>query len=230
MSSPPLGNLIRLLPLSLTEIPSHPSFAEHELAINQNKTSPSGFLVPSEPAPYPNDPSSIPKDFYPPLPVFLSAVLSEASAFVSTTVLSTFKASSKTQSKPSTSDVQILKRSIPSKEIESAVNRQDTPLVRSGKNVERKVPQDGENWFVRKSVHASKAEEGTAEWEEFDAGLRVEHNENEMGYTPDVYDAFRVADWDAETEKLGKGEVPGYEGVQMRSRSPHCTNFGRQWC
>ena len=234
MSSSPLENLVRLVPLRLTEIPSHPSFDEHASAIGQNDASRSGFLVPSEPSSYRTDPSSIPKDFHPSLPTFLSAVLSEASKFVGATVPSTFKVSSTTSSKPSTSDVQILKRSFPSKEVDDAVNRQDTPLVRSGgKDVERrKIPQDGENWFVRKSVHASKAEEGTAEWGEFDAGIRMEHNENEMAYTPDVYDAFRVVDWDAQTEKLGKGEVPGYEGVQMRSKSTLDTTTvgaGRTW-
>ena len=68
--------------------------------------------------------------------------------------------------------------------------------------------------FARKSTHFNKPELGTASWDEFDAGLRVQHSENEADYTPDVYDCFKVLDWDQETNEFG-GDVGEYGDVKM---------------
>ena len=72
--------------------------------------------------------------------------------------------------------------------------------------------------FARKSTHTSKSETGTATWEEFDGGLRVQHSEHEREYTPDVFDSFKVLDWDAETDTLGE-ELGEYRDVKMSSMS-----------
>ena len=74
--------------------------------------------------------------------------------------------------------------------------------------------------FARKSTHANKAEDGTATWEEFDNGLRVLHSEHEREYTPDVFDSFKVLDWDAETDALGD-ELGDYGDVKMSSKSTY---------
>ena len=58
-----------------------------------------------------------------------------------------------------------------------------------------------ESWFARESLHENKAEEGTATWEEFDHGLRVDHSQHEKEYTPDVQDAHEIMNWDEELEK-----------------------------
>ena len=72
--------------------------------------------------------------------------------------------------------------------------------------------------FSRKSTHINKPETGTATWEEFDSGLRVQHSEHEREYTPDVFDSFKVLDWNAETDALGD-EVGEYRDVKMSSMS-----------
>ena len=60
---------------------------------------------------------------------------------------------------------------------------------------------------------------GTANWVEFDHGLRLEHSEKERLYTPAVYDSYRVLDWDKEI--LADGLPPvfraqGFDGVDAR--------------
>lgn len=83
--------------------------------------------------------------------------------------------------------------------------------------------------FARKSTHVHKAETGTATWEEFDGGLRVQHSEHEREYTPDVFDAFKVLDWDAETDALGD-ELGEYRDVKMSSMFPICNfHFRGHW-
>ena len=70
--------------------------------------------------------------------------------------------------------------------------------------------------FARKSTHTNKSELGTASWDEFDAGLRVRHSEHEAEYTPDVYDCFKVLDWDQEINDFG-GAIGEYGDVKMSS-------------
>lgn len=70
----------------------------------------------------------------------------------------------------------------------------------------------GEAWFARRSRHPPRRETGTADWEEFDAGLRVEHSEKERMYTPDVYESYRVLDWAGE---LGDREVEAWREVDL---------------
>ena len=72
--------------------------------------------------------------------------------------------------------------------------------------------------FARKSTHVNKAENGTATWKEFDGGLRVQHSEHEREYTPDVFDSFKVSDWDREIDALGD-ELGEYKDVKMSSMS-----------
>ena len=64
-------------------------------------------------------------------------------------------------------------------------------------------------------MHENKKAEGTADWEEMDEGLRVEHNEHERDYTPGIFDTYKVLDWDAET--LAMGNLDGFSDVRMRS-------------
>ena len=62
-----------------------------------------------------------------------------------------------------------------------------------------------EHWFTRRSVHncvSSKLEPGTASWEQFVFGLLHNHSKNEQEFTPNLYDAPKVVDWDGQVRKL----------------------------
>jgi len=72
----------------------------------------------------------------------------------------------------------------------------------------------GEAWFARRSTHTNKRERGTADWREFNERLRRNHSQHEMEYTPGVFDAHKVLDWDAEIQGLG-GQVEGFQDVSM---------------
>jgi len=71
-----------------------------------------------------------------------------------------------------------------------------------------------EAWFARTSLHENVAKEGTARWEEFDQGLRADHSQHEMEYTPDVQDAHMVLNWDGELESVER-TVGGWTDVSM---------------
>ena len=82
-----------------------------------------------------------------------------------------------------------------------------------------------EHWFARESLHENKAEEQTASWEEFDHGLRVDHSQHEMDYTPDVLDAHEIMNWDSELSKHDRKAEGGWQDVhasvmEMRHKIP----------
>lgn len=74
----------------------------------------------------------------------------------------------------------------------------------------------GEAWFARKSTHRNGRERGTADYSEFEEGLRRDHSQHEMDYTPNVFDAHKVLDWNTDIKALG-GEVEGFQDVSMSS-------------
>ncbi|XXG93974.1 hypothetical protein Hte_000224 [Hypoxylon texense] len=53
-----------------------------------------------------------------------------------------------------------------------------------------------ETWCCRRSVHADKAEKGTASWAEFDRCFRQHHAESERAFTPACLDAREALRWD----------------------------------
>lgn len=71
-----------------------------------------------------------------------------------------------------------------------------------------------ENWFSRTSIHDNEAKEGTASWEEFDNGLRVDHSQHEKDYTPDVQDAHEVLNWDSQLEGFDR-RIGDWEDVHV---------------
>lgn len=130
----------------------------------------------------------------PDIQTFAAHALNEAEIFM-TQHLANFETKSTDKSSP------------PSKALVTLSSRENyVPTQQAG-------AADVEHWFARTSLHENKAEEGTAEWEEFDAGLRVDHSQNEMSYTPDVQDAHEVMSWDAELEKVGRKVEGGWEDV-----------------
>lgn len=72
-----------------------------------------------------------------------------------------------------------------------------------------------EFWVCRQSEHVDEASKGTASWREFEAGLRSEHAEHEMEYTPSVSAVERLLEW--APAEIGEVEVDGimFRGVSM---------------
>lgn len=140
----------------------------------------------------------------PGLQAFLTEALEEANSFMTDYLPRFFKVkSSSKQAPPSAAPVELLSREVSGREINKVM-----PNVPAGRTAE--------TWFARTSVHENAAKEGTASWEEFDGGLRKEHSQHEMEYTPDVQDARQVLGWDDEIGKLGgHRRVGAWEDVSM---------------
>lgn len=119
----------------------------------------------------------------PSLRAFLTEVLTEAILFSDTTVPTHFKPKgAPKESKGAAAHVQL--------------------LTWDGEAAQGVSGEDKESWFARQSSHDDVKGQGSADWEEFVNGLFHKHSENEMEYTPDVYDAHRVLDWDDDCAQL----------------------------
>ena len=201
-SSSELGNLIRLVPLSLDDLPFHPALDVQ----TQSSSSPAEVVQAQDLHDGNTD--------RPSLPSFLTAVLSEAKTFVDSTLPATFEDCSEKSSAPANSKVRILKRNITPTEL-SGVPWSSSKITR---RVDEKLKAggDGEAWFARISLHPNRKEEGTADFEELDEAVRVEHNEHEREYTSNIFDSYRVLDWDRETAELG--QLQTFEDIQMRGK------------
>jgi hypothetical protein len=113
----------------------------------------------------------------PDLDTFITSILTEASDFMTEYLPQKFsiKDRSKT-SPPAKATVQLLAHEIAANQL--GANAHD------------------EAWFARTSLHENKKENGTASWDEFEAGLLDDHSLHESQYTPDVFDAHKVLSWD----------------------------------
>lgn len=119
---------------------------------------------------------------------FLSAILTEAQTLITTTIPQSFKPDRKLRSSaPSAAKVQLFT---------SASNGNSGKLA--------------DYWVCRKSIHAdSSSQKGSASWSEFEKGLRENHSENEMDYTPSVASVEHLVKWPV-VEEIG-----GWKGVDM---------------
>lgn len=154
------------------------------------------------------------KEGGPGIHAFASSALEEADTFMTTYLPKNFeKKGADKWSAPAKAPVTLLQRDISSGEIpKEKVAGESTGGAET------------EHWFARESLHENKAEEGTASWEEFDHGLRVDHSQHEMDYTPDVQDAHEVMNWDSELEahdrKVGEWEDVHASIMEMRHKIP----------
>lgn len=175
----PLGNLLRLAPLQSQQLPSHPS-----IVVGSGGQS---GLQQTE-----NELDEGTKNTRPDLVTFVKEVLDEALTFVDGTLPSTFGQISERISPPGQIKVQILKREISGHEL--------SQIPWTNSKVPRPVPEGvqntSESWFARKSSHVSRIGQNTADFGEFDYGVRVNHSEHEREYTPDVYDSYKILEWD----------------------------------
>jgi hypothetical protein len=187
-SSPPLGNLVRIAPLEWTALPAHSAFPDHK----SHKPGNSGNG----------------SDNRPPLIPFIKELLGQAVSFVDDIVPKTFTAGKEKNSSPAKAKVQLLKRDVQGNELHS--------IQWSGSSISRSTPPStNEAWFARRSRHSNKQEDGSADFSEFATALRDDHSEHEREYTPDVYDSYRVLDWDVETAAEGF-KIDGYSMIRMQ--------------
>lgn len=185
-----LGNLVRLNPWRLDELPAHSSL------------------------PAPTSSATTRPD----LLKFLLAILDEGGAFLAPqAVAATFSRAGTKSAPPSDASVEVLKRSIPPSRL-SQIPWSSSPIVR-----QKPSSLEPEHWFARRSVHknvGSKETKGSASWEEFVYGLRDNHSQHECDFTPTLYDAHHVLDWNDEIKKLeNEGKFEGrYSSVGMGSK------------
>ncbi|KAJ5286815.1 hypothetical protein N7478_002501 [Penicillium angulare] len=84
----------------------------------------------------------------------------------------------------------------------------------STNNTVDKAP-GAEFWVCRQSEHVNANTQGTASWEEFENGLRSNHAENEMDYTPSVTSVEQLMQWSR--SDIGNIETQGvaFKDVDM---------------
>jgi Protein of unknown function (DUF3074) len=178
-----------MVPLELSDLPHHASIPQEAQAESSSPSSESHLLT------------------------FLLTILDEAAAFLSPSTFSTAFAQLSTKaSSPSTSPVEIYKREIPSSEILSIEWSEKQHVPRK-----KLVKVGDENWFARRSLHrneSSRESEGTASWPEFVFGLKEQHSKHEQDFTPTVYDARPVLDWNEDIRKPRKDGSGGETSIQ----------------
>lgn len=136
-------------------------------------------LAPRSFSSLPSHPALDPSPSRPQLHTFIHSALTEAHDFFTTTIPQTFQVDPKLRSSPPASaKVQLSTCSLP---------------AQPGGN--RPKNSSNEFWVCRQSFHRDAAEDGTASWDEFRKGLRENHSENEMEYTPSVTAVERLLQW-----------------------------------
>lgn len=97
----------------------------------------------------------------------------------------------------------------------SAPSEAKVKLLRAHRIPSESTPSDSgrngkpknEFWVCRQSEHVDATAKGTASWDEFETGLKSNHAEHEMEYTPSVTSVECLLQW-AE-EEIGDVEVEG---------------------
>lgn len=77
----------------------------------------------------------------------------------------------------------------------SSPSQAKVKLLRAWRKPSDQSSTANEFWVARQSEHVDSAERGTASWSEFEAGLRENHAEHEMEYTPSVTSVERLLEW-----------------------------------
>lgn len=181
-----MPSLIRLCPRPFTSLPAHPAL-DGDAYYNVNTTN--------------NNDNPTTTRSRPDLRSFLHSALTEAQAFLITTVPRTFKIDDKPRpSPPATAKVQLLTR---------VIRAEDQELDHPGS-------REDEFWVCRRSVHIDAPVEGTASWEEFQKGLLENHSKNEMEYTPSLTAVDKLLEWPTQDEVEG-----GWTQVSMEGEFKH---------
>jgi hypothetical protein len=197
------SNLVRLAPLQLSEVPAHPAIPASE--------------------------DSRPPEL---LPFLLTLLDDGVEFLSSTSFIANFKHQSTKPALPSEAKVDVSVCNVASGELESIVRwdggaskhttaapstngatqeqeqGSEETYVRPGRSKPpTRVLSAGEHWFARKSVHKDLSSKdpqapGNASWKEFVFGLRDYHSKHEQDFTPNLYDAHSVCDWNDEVKTL----------------------------
>lgn len=128
---------------------------------------------------------------------FLTTLLVETTNFLDSTIPSFTADPKQRPASPSLANVQLSSSCIPH------------TFSRSKKGTGK------EYWVCRKSRHANKAIAGSASYQEFREGLRTNHSEHEMEYTPTVSSVEKILEW--ETVECVEG---GWRDVSMHGIFP----------
>ena len=144
---------------------------------------------------------------------FIKAILDEATSFVDMTIPRRFVEAGLKSSSPSTAKVRL------SKKLVKGLELSQIPWEKS--TIPRKAPQNvqksSEAWFARSSIHANQDLKGSANFDELDFALRRDHSKHERDYTPDVFDDFKVLEWDF-SEVMHNGlAIDQYRHITMGS-------------
>ena len=150
---------------------------------------------------------------------FIHRALAEATEFSDNAVARNFVSKGNKKSPPSAAEVELLAHTYPQEET-NKVNYDDTRMPR---HLSGQGKKPAEYWFGRRSCHADHDEEGTADWSEFDRCIRELHSEYEKEYTPGIYDAREVLNWnDLILSEMRNGPIEGalgeYHDVRMSLR------------
>jgi len=198
----PLGNLVRLQPLHINELPVHPLLD----SLLQDPEDAADGSSPSHPA-------KVNSTDRPNLISFVEEVLDQATLFVDDTLPTTFQERGLKSSAPSEAQVRLLSKSIGEADIRSI------PWINSSipRNWSSNGKKPAEAWFARRSRHANRSGSGTAHLDEFDFGLRHEHSKHEQDYTPDVFDSYKVLDWDEQIKSAidNGSSIDNYKDLNM---------------
>lgn len=179
----PLGSLIRLSLLSSEGLPFHALLHGHPKTTDDlNRPT--------------KDEDDAESSGHPTLEAFLKEVLDEARQFMDD-LPSTFREGSLKSSPPPIAEVRRLSRAIPRAQL-AEIPRKHTSATRPGFTDEGM--KGGETWFARRSRHCNQKQNGTANFDEFNYGIRIDHSEHERDYSPNVYDAVKIVEWDLPDE------------------------------
>lgn len=204
----PRGNLIRLIPLHINEVPAH-------TALKKTPTTISNANANSSQNPTGDSPGVI---------AFAKAVLDEGTGFADTDMPVHFSRKSVKKPPPSKTDVEVLEHFISS----NSESRSESAIPRHWSGQQKL----DETWFARRSYHPNHSVAGSADFDEFDMGLRHDHSRHEKEYTPDVFDAYKVLDWDEEIKSavVSESGLGEYTEVSMSSEQIFYNYILNTWC
>lgn len=193
---------MRLQPLHINELPAHPllnSLLKRPEDASNGSSSSHATKVNSTDRPN--------------LISFVEEVLDQATLFVDDALPNTFKEGGLKRSAPSEAQVRLLSRSIGEADIRAV------PWINSSipRNWSANGKKPAEAWFARRSRHANQSHAGTAALDEFDFGLRHNHSSHEQDYTPDVFDSYKVLDWDEQIKSAidNGSSIDNYRDLNM---------------
>ncbi|KAK5075674.1 hypothetical protein LTR70_010022 [Exophiala xenobiotica] len=130
-----------------------------------------------------------------------------------------FKSHSQKSSPPSNNEIEILSATVPAADIEKLPWSSDEILRSKPANVE------DEHWYARRSYHHNHPSKnnaaGTGSWQEFVYGLRDQHSKHEYDFSPSIYDARLICNWNEQINQLfsslsrSESDRPNYTDATM---------------